>query len=56
MNVSSIQDDNSYVGEFSENLSKMISPKNLYNGSYANIKYRNPQVLNDRSLTPKRNE
>lgn len=33
MNVSSIQDDYSVGGDFSENLTKIISPKNLYNGS-----------------------
>lgn len=43
MNVSSIQDDFSVGGDYSENLTKMISPKNLYNGSLANIKKRNPQ-------------
>lgn len=32
MNVSSIQEDISYGGDYSENLTKMISPKQLYNG------------------------
>jgi len=41
MNVSSIQDD-LLCADYSENLTKIISPKNLYNGSLASIKYRNP--------------
>jgi hypothetical protein len=41
MNVSSIQDDFSCAGDYSDNLTKIISPKNLYNGSLANIKHRN---------------
>lgn len=44
MNVSSIiNDDISCGGDYSENLTKIISPKNLYNGSLANIKHRNNQ-------------
>lgn len=38
VNVSSIHDDYSVgVGDLSENLTKIISPKNLYNGSLANV-------------------
>ena len=38
MNVSSIEEDYSVGVDFSENLTKMISPKNLYHGSLANVK------------------
>lgn len=41
MNVSSIQDDYSVGGDYSENLTKIISPKNLYNGQLGSIKHRN---------------
>ena len=40
MNVSSIEDDNSSVN-MSDNLTKIISPRNLYNGSASNLKGRN---------------
>ncbi|CDW87481.1 UNKNOWN [Stylonychia lemnae] len=43
VNVSSIQDDYSVGGDYSENLTKIISPKNLYNGQLGNIKQRNGQ-------------